>query len=232
MIETMERALVRTLVVALLTFGATGSMLAQQLHVNGFYGYTFRERVNISGTYQGLRYNSVVMEDGAHFGGSLEFEFRPDVAIDIRYQLQQTTGFADHGISRTPFDLDVHFITMGLLRYREFGDKASGFGGLMIGAGIFDSDKFYTSNFSIGVQGGVLVKFSDALGLKLGAQMMSPVQGAGGGLFFGTGGVNVGVSTFSTVFQFGFTGGLRFSFGGTGGSSTPAPRPARSLNDW
>jgi hypothetical protein len=232
MIDTMERALVRTLVVAVFTFCAAGSMLAQQLHVNGFYGYTFRERVNISGTYNGLRYNSVVMEDGAHFGGSLEFEFRPDVAIDIRYQLQQTTGFADHGISRTPFDLDVHFITMGLLRYKEFSDKASGFGGLMIGAGIFDSDKFYTSNFSIGVQGGVLVKFSDALGLKLGAQVMSPVQGAGGGLFFGTGGVSVGVSTFSTVFQFGFTGGLRFSFGGTGGSSKPAPRPARSLNDW
>jgi hypothetical protein len=232
MINSMERALTRTLLAAILTLGAAGSMLAQQLHVNGFYGYTFRERVNISGSYNGLRYNSVVMEDGAHFGGSLEFEFRPDVAIDIRYQLQQTTGFADHGISRTPFDLDVHFITMGVLRYREFSDKASGFGGLMIGAGIFDSDKFYTSNFSIGVQGGVLVKFSDALGLKLGAQVMSPVQGAGGGLFFGTGGVSVGVSTFSTVFQFGFTGGLRFSFGGTGSTSKPAPRPARSMNDW
>jgi hypothetical protein len=232
MIDTMERVVTRTLVVAILTLGSAGNMLAQQLHVNGFYGYTFRERVNISGSYNGLRYNSVVMEDGPHFGGSLEFEFRPGVALDLRYQLQQTTGFADHGVSRTPFDLDVHFITMGVLRYTEFSDKASGFGGLMIGAGIFDSDKFYTSNFSIGVQGGVLVKFSDALGLKLGAQVMSPVQGAGGGLFFGTGGVSVGVSTFSTVFQFGFTGGLRFSFGGTGATSKPAPRPARTMNDW
>lgn len=232
MMDPMTRQFTRIFLLTILLCGVANTLFAQQLHLNGFYGYTFRERVNISGTYNGLRYNSVVMEDGAHFGGSLEFEFRPDVAIDIRYQLQQTTGFADHGISRTPFDLDVHFITMGLLRYTEFSDKASGFGGLMIGAGIFDSDKFYTSNFSIGVQGGVLVKFSDALGLKLGAQVMSPVQGAGGGLFFGTGGVSVGVSTFSTVFQFGFTGGLRFSFGGTGGSSKPAPRPVRSMNDW
>jgi hypothetical protein len=66
----------------------------------------------------------------------------------------------------------------------------------------------------------LLAKFSEALGLKIGAQLMSPVQGAGAGLFFGTGGARVGISTFSTVFQFGFTGGLRFSFGGTGATAT------------
>lgn len=228
----MKRHTLYALVAVAMAIAPAATLFAQQLHLNAFAGYTFRERVNIAGTYNGLRYNSVVMEDGEHFGGSLEFEFRPNVAIDIRYQYQPTTGFADHGISRTPFNLDVHFITLGVLRYREFSEKASGFGGLMIGAGIFDSDKFYHSNFSVGVQGGVLVKFSDALGLRLGAQVMSPVQGAGGGLFFGTGGASVGIQTFSTVFQFGFTGGLRFSFGGTGGGSAPAPRPGRSVNGW
>lgn len=229
--KDMGRSKVYILVVTLLAFATTDTLLAQQLHINAFGGHTFRERVNIAGTYNGLRYNSVVMEQGEHFGASLEYEFRPDVAVDVRYQLQSTTGFADHGISRTGFDLDVHFITLGILRYRTFSEKASGFGGLMVGAGIFDSDKFYTSNFSIGGQLGILLKFSEVIGLKLGAQVLSPVQGAGGGLFLGTGGVNVGVSTFSTVFQFGLTGGLRFSFGGAK-TSKPAPRPTRNSNDW
>jgi hypothetical protein len=207
------------MLVAVFVLGAASVSFAQQLHLNLFSGYTFRERVDISGTYNGLRYNRVFMEQSEHYGGSLEFEFRPGVAIDIRYQYQPTTGWADHGFSRTNFDLDVHYITMGVLRYKEFSDVASGFGGLMVGAGVFDSDKFNTTNFSLGFQAGLLAKFSEALGLKIGAQLMSPVQGAGAGLFFGTGGASVGVSTFSTVFQFGFTGGLRFSFGGTGATA-------------
>ncbi|MBL7965121.1 MAG: hypothetical protein JNM31_14905 [Flavobacteriales bacterium] len=219
----MKKQVARSILITALVFGLAGTAVAQQLHLNVFGGYTFRERVDISGTYNGLRYNRVFMEHSEHFGGSLEFEFRPGVAIDLRYQLQPTTGWADHGVSRTTFDLDVHYITLGVLRYREFSDVASGFGGIMIGAGVFDSDKFSTTNFSIGFQAGILAKFSEAVGLKIGAQLMSPVQGAGAGLFFGTGGASVGVSTFSTVFQFGFTGGLRFSFGGTGGTSSSAP---------
>jgi len=221
---TMERLSMRTLVLLTFTFCAAVPMLAQQLHVNAFGGYTFQESVSISGSYNGLSYDRVVMEEGAHFGGSLEYEFRPNKSIEIRYQLQPTSGFADHRISQTSFNLDVHYITLGFLGYREFSDKASGFGGLMLGAGVFDADKFNTTNFSIGGQAGVLVKFSDVLGLKLGAQVMSPVQGAGGGLFFGTGGASVGVSTFSTVFQFGFTGGLRFTLGGGAGGSKPVAR--------
>jgi hypothetical protein len=40
------------------------------------------------------------------------------------------------------------------------------------------------------------------------------VQGAGGGLYFGTGGAGAGVSTYSSMLQFGLGGGLTFALGG------------------
>jgi len=42
---------------------------------------------------------------------------------------------------------------------------------------------------------------------------MSIAQGAGGGLYFGTGGVGAGVSTYSSMYQFQLGGGLTFKLG-------------------
>ena len=39
---------------------------------------------------------------------------------------------------------------------------------------------------------------------------MSPVQGAGGGFYFGTGGAGAGVSTYSTIYQFNVGGSINF----------------------
>ena len=43
--------------------------------------------------------------------------------------------------------------------------------------------------------------------------VLSAVQGAGGGLYFGTGGVSAGVSTYSTFYQFYIGGGLTLKMG-------------------
>ena len=50
--------------------------------------------------------------------------------------------------------------------------------------------------------------------IKLQGQLMSAVQSAGGGLYFGTGGAGAGVSTYSSMYQFGLGGGLVISLGG------------------
>ena len=50
--------------------------------------------------------------------------------------------------------------------------------------------------------GGFRIAPSDIVSLRVHAQLLSPVQGAGGGFYFGTGGEGVGVSTYSTIYQF------------------------------
>jgi hypothetical protein len=44
-------------------------------------------------------------------------------------------------------------------------------------------------------------------------QLLSIPQGAGGELYFGTGGAGAGVSTYSTMMQFALGGGLTFKLG-------------------
>ena len=52
------------------------------------------------------------------------------------------------------------------------------------------------------------------IGEMIGAaqRMIGYLQSIGGGFYFGTGGTGAGVTTYSTFFQFGFTGGLVFKF--------------------
>jgi len=45
------------------------------------------------------------------------------------------------------------------------------------------------------------------------AQIYVPMQAAGYTFYFGGGGYSSGVSVYSTMIQFGFTGGLIFRFG-------------------
>jgi hypothetical protein len=65
---------------------------------------------------------------------------------------------------------------------------------------------------------------SEKVGIKLTAQLQSAVQSMGGGFFIGTGGVSAGVSSFSSLMQFGLGTGLVFKLGGT----SPAPAPMRA----
>ena len=63
---------------------------------------------------------------------------------------------------------------------------------------------------------GLMISPNERFGIKLAAQVLSPVQGASGGLYLGagTGGVSTGagISTYSSIYQFGFFGALTFSF--------------------
>ncbi len=87
-----------------------------------------------------------------------------------------------------------------------------------LGAAIINSENTETGYsdgrgfFAWGIKGGRNLNFAETVGLKMGAQLMSAVQSIGGGFYFGTGGSGAGLTTYSTFFQFGFTGGLVFKF--------------------
>jgi hypothetical protein len=55
--------------------------------------------------------------------------------------------------------------------------------------------------------------FSENVGLKIYAQLNTVVGGVGGGFYFGTGGSGAGVSTYSSMVQFGLGGGLTVGLG-------------------
>ena len=65
----------------------------------------------------------------------------------------------------------------------------------------------------MGITGGAKIYFSKRVGLRLQAQALAPIQGSGFYMFAGSGGSGGGVSVYSTLVQFGFTGGLIFRLG-------------------
>jgi hypothetical protein len=196
---------------------------AQNVRVNLFSGYTFQDKFPVGGTYYGYTYSEGVIEEGAHFGGSIEFEARRNKAIELLYQNQPTTAYykGSSGLLETnKYDVSVNYIMLGGLHYAPFSPLVHGYGGFNIGAGFLTGDATATK-FAWGGKLGLLLNASEKVGIKLGAQLLSPVQGAGGGFYFGTGGAGVGVSTYSSIYQFAFTGGLCFTF--DKGATTTAP---------
>ena len=69
------------------------------------------------------------------------------------------------------------------------------------------------SKFAWGLRLGCNIWANEKFGIKLQTQLLSISQGAGGGLYFGTGGVGAGVSSYSSIYQFQLGGGLTFKLG-------------------
>ena len=217
------------LAASLLFIGGTS---AQNVRINLFSGYTFQDKFPIGGTYYNggspFNFSEGVIEESAHFGGSIEFDVRRNKAIELLYQNQPTTGYykgSNNLIEANKLDVTVNYIMIGGLNYVPFSDRVKGYGGINLGCAFLTGDAEATK-FAFGGKLGLAIDMSPTVGLKLGAQVMSPVQWAGGGAYFGTGGASAGVSTSSSIYQFGFTGGLVFTL--PRGGSAPSARPSSS----
>jgi hypothetical protein len=214
-----------------------GDATAQNVRLNLFSGYTFQDKFPIGGSYYyggyTYTYSEGVIEESAHFGGSIEFDVRRNKSIELLYQNQPATVYyrgSSSILEDYKYDVSINYIMLGGLNYAPFSEKVKGYGGLNLGCAFMTGDAEATK-FAWGAKLGLAIDMSPTVGLKLGAQLMSPVQWTGGGVYFGTGGASAGVTMGSSIYQFGLTGGLVFTFprGGSSGPAKPAPAPAGSM---
>lgn len=201
--------------------------LSQQTRLNVYSGYVFDDQVD--SYYDANNYYDGKIKGGYQWGLGIEYLPSPYFGIEIAYIRQSTKApityreSAAGGIKNSNFDLNLNWIMLDGCRYmKKPGGKAEGFGGLMAGAVIADvhnpdnGKDGSATKFAWGAKLGVNIWVSPKIAIKLQGQMMSAVQAAGGGLYFGTGGAGAGVSTYSTMYQFGLGGGLCFALGKPG----------------
>lgn len=216
-----------TLILALLCFAGQLSAQDQPVRLNLYGGYTFDDKFNFSGV---SGYDQAKLDESAHFGIGMEFEFRPMTAIEIYYQQQRTTGRLLGALNDIETDVNVSYLMAGGMRYAG-NQKVKGFGGLMVGAAFFNSDAGDVTKLGVGGRLGLLISPNPKIGIRIGAQVLSAVQGIGGGFYFGTGGAGLGISSYSSIYQFGLFGGVSISLGGGGSTRPPAsqapPPPAQ-----
>ncbi|MBL7852354.1 MAG: hypothetical protein JNN04_15730 [Cyclobacteriaceae bacterium] len=176
---------------------------SQGVKFTPFVGYTFPDKV------YGY-YGNVTIGDGTSFGGVLTYEKSSNLAVDLMYSYQSTSfGLSaitpGSGYQPGTFPGSVSYLMLGSRHSPDFNAKVAPYGGVLVGAAIFNSDRTSeTWKFAVGGKLGVVYHFNEKFGLMLQTQLLVPVQGVG--IYFGTGGA--GASTTSSATQFGFTGGL------------------------
>ena len=124
-----------------------------------------------------------------------------------------------NNVKTTEFDVDISYIFLGSTRYFPANPKVEPYFGGQLGVGIIGVDNptsgssSSNTKFAWGLIGGTNIWLSSSAGLKIHLALQSVSQAVGGGLYFGTGGASAGVSTYSSMIQFGIGAGLVFKFG-------------------
>ena len=212
---------------------------AQKLRANVYAMYAFDD--SFESYYTDYVYYHGKIKGGIRPGIGLEYMLRPNSGLEIMWHHQTTTApttFRAEGAfyeDRADFDLNLDYIMLGGNSYiRSANGMLEGYGGLSAGMAIVNienpnnSEEASATKFAWGFRLGGNIWVSSRVGIKLQGDLLSIVQGAGGGLYFGTGGAGAGISTYSTMYQFGLGGGLTFKIGASAPKSTPAPAPAQT----
>ncbi|HEX6889892.1 MAG TPA: porin family protein [Chryseolinea sp.] len=194
-----------------------------KIKLNAYGAYVFDDKFDTY--YTSNQYIEGKIKGGFQWGAGLEFALHEDYGLELVYYRQDTDlpitydGFGG-GLGSRTVDLGINYIMAGGMRYMNtMNEKIQPYGGLLAGMVIFenkepqgDEDDSYVK-FAWGLRLGVNIWATEKVAVKLQAQLLSAVQGAGGGLYLGTGGAGAGVSTYSTIYQFGLGGGLCFKLG-------------------
>jgi len=193
------------------------------LRLNVYTMYAFDDKVD--SRYSATEYFYGTIKGGFQWGGGLEYMMIPDQGVELSYLRLDSHApmyYYDRTTNRekfTDFDVATNYVLIGSNRYFGMNPKVEPFGGLQAGMAIIsasnpDNGKSDSSTkFAWGAKLGLNFWASDKVGLKIQTGLVSAVQGAGGGFYFGTGGGGVGISTYSTFYQFYVGGGLTFNIG-------------------
>jgi hypothetical protein len=200
---------------------------SQHTRLNGYANYVFDD--NINSYYDANNYYDGKIKGGFQWGVGLEHLLHETTGLELLYLHQSTTAPTTYiqagqlgGVKHTDFDVNLDWIMLGGNRYiKSPGSKVEGFGGLMAGAALLDfknpdnGNSNSATKFAWGLRGGANLWATPKISIKLHAQLVSAVQGAGGTLYFGTGGGGAGVTGYSSMLQFGLGGGISLALGGT-----------------
>lgn len=188
-------------------FAASFLMAQPTITLLTFESYTFADKFD-------TQYGTGKIQDGFQWGLGLEFGLAETAAVELIYQNLKTDAFYQGIDARYDGKVGINYALVGGTKYAPLNDKIAGFGTFNMGVAWSSPDESLASEsvtkFAIGGRLGVRISTSERVSLRLHAQLLSPVQWAGGGFYFGTGGSGAGVSTGSTIYQFNLGGSVNF----------------------
>jgi hypothetical protein len=179
-------------------------------------GYTFPSRSDFYDTYGRIN-------GGLNLGGSLKFNLNRSFGIELLYNHMDTkSGLYQYGYGDklAGGDLHLNYYMIGVVE--SFGIPNSTvrpFIGGFLGAATLspgtnpDNNYSVDTKFAMGLQLGTNIYVSPRVGLQLKAQLLSPIDGAGGGFYASNYGGGADISGYSGIYQFSLNAGLIIGLG-------------------
>jgi hypothetical protein len=205
------------MILTLTTLFATGAFAQTSVELIPTAGYTFADRTDFYNTYGRI-------DGGLNYGGSIKFNASRSFGVEFLYEHMNTiSGLYQYGYQGAQLasgNLTFDYIMVGAVE--SFGIPNSTvrpFIGGFLGAAVLTpgmtSAATYNSDtrFAVGLQLGTNIYMSPRFGLQLKAQLLSPVDGAGGSFYFSNYGAGNGISTYSDIYQFSLNAGLIIGLG-------------------
>jgi hypothetical protein len=191
-------------------FPGIASAQENRFEINANYSYMWSGSYNL---YEG----EIRMDDGATWGGTIDFAFRPDAKIELSYSYTSShatfqeyyPGSATYGSALKNLDnpLSIQYFQIGSI-YQLPKGKAQPFFGLLLGAVLFSPSGTAEGltlenqwNFAVSLNAGVKVYMSEKFGLRFQGRLLLPMYFSGGSVYAGTGGAGVAVSAGVPVVQ-------------------------------
>jgi opacity protein-like surface antigen len=212
---------------------------AQSFKLNGYANYVFDDQVD--SYYDNSSYFDGKIKGGFQWGVGAQYNFKEFYGLEITYYNHSTSALANYQVPGTPaikngsFDVTLNWLMLnGVREMRQPGGKFEAFGGLGLGACFINTTNNQTgnskssTNFAWQLRGGGNIWVSEKVAIKLNVQLQSAVQSVGGGFYLGTGGAGAGVSSYSSLLQFGLGGGVVFKLSDSFASTTPATTPTEA----
>jgi hypothetical protein len=207
----MKKAIITSVVLFIAVAG-----FSQHLSINAFGGYTFRDRINFGNAY-------TYINGGGMFGASVEGVNAQGTGLELLYQYQSTSlpTYSQPGgvLLASNSSSVISYLLLNFEQYYLNGNpKIQPYGGLGLGAAFYKGNSDGTSSttkFAWDLKAGVKFVASKSVGIKIGAQLLGSAQATGTAFYSpGFGYPVYPYTTYATILQFGFTGGLVFDFGG------------------
>ncbi len=197
-------------------FFTSGSCLSflfssgQMLSFTGLGGYTFQDKVSYSNAYG-------YVNAGGHWGASVEGISKTGQGIELLYQQQPTHTPMYYYNSPTKINenSDQTTISYFMLNGVDYllKSRIQPYGGVGIGVALIDTKSYGSATkFSWDAKLGVRLKASSRISVKVQAQLYAILQAEGGDFYTGSGGSGVAVNSTSSIYQFGFSGGICLNF--------------------
>jgi hypothetical protein len=183
------------------------------IEIGGFYGYQFGGSFTV---YEG---NANIIDTGNYgFFLALPIPVRRGMQLELSYSRQDTRLELKRypsGIKENLTDLVVEFYQIGgVNQFITPGSNLVPYGMFTLGATRYHpKNSSYTDDkwmFAVTLSGGVKIFVREKIGLRLQARLLLPINWGGAGIWFGSGGPQVGVSGGSSVLQGDVSGGLFF----------------------